>query len=91
MEYTQNINETRTNTVQISDGILVTSTSTNTESRHDSDGFRILRKDNKEVVLRATENGTETTSIKASTDSKIAGLLIKKYNGHVLMSGEGGN
>ena len=89
MEYTQNINETRTDTVQISDGILVTSSSTNTESRHDSDGFRILRKDNKEVVLRATENGTETTSIKASGDSEIAGLLIKKYQGHVLMSGKG--
>lgn len=89
MEYTQNINETRTDTVQISDGILVTSSSTNTESRHDSDGFRILRKDNKEIVLRATENGTETTSIKASNDSEVAGLLIKKYNGHVLMSGKG--
>ena len=89
VEYTQNINETRTDTVQISNGILVSSSSTNTESRHDADGFRILRKDNQEVVLRATENGTETTSIKASEDSEIAGLIIKKNNGHVLLSGKG--
>lgn len=89
VDYSQNANESRTDTVKISNGIEVSSTSTNTVSRHDSDGFRILRKDNKEVVLRATENGTETTSIKASNDSEVAGLLIKKYNGHVLMSGKG--
>lgn len=91
IEYTQNINETRTDTVQISDGIVVSSSSTNTVSRHDSDGFRILKKDNNDIVLRATENGTETTSIKASGNSEIAGLLIKINNGHTLLSGKGGN
>ena len=90
LEYSQNINETNTDTVKISDGILVSSSKTNTESRHDSDGFRILKKDTKEVVLRATENGTETKSIIATNDSEIAGLIIKNVNGHTLLSGKGG-
>lgn len=91
LDYSQNINEMRTDTIQISDGIVVSSSSSNTISRHDSDGFRVLNKQNKEVILRATENGIETKNIKAKEDSEIAGLVIKNYENHVLLSGKGGN
>ena len=80
LDYSQNINEMRTDTIQISDGIVVSSSSSNTISRHDSDGFRVLNNQTKEVVLRATGNGTETKSIMASNDSEIAGLIIKRNN-----------
>lgn len=89
LNYSQNINETRTDTVNISDGIVVSSSSTNTISRHDSDGFRIYNKTTNEKVLKATGDGVETSSIVSLKDSEIAGLIIKKYEGHTLLSGKG--
>lgn len=89
VEWQQNANETNTSSVKISDGIEVTSTSTNTISRHDSDGFRILKKDTEEVVLKATDSGTETKSIKVFEDSEINGLIIIRKNNHIFLTGKG--
>ncbi len=84
-EWTQNANETVSDTVNISKGIEVTSSSTNTVARMDSDGFRVTTRSGKEI-LKATDTGTETADIQADGGT-IAGLLIRKVEQEVWLSG----
>ena len=79
--WTQNPNETRTDTVKICKGIQVDSTATNTYHRIDSDGNRTYNKQTGEVVSEQTDKGTKTAYLEAN-NGEMSGLLFQKviYN-----------
>lgn len=87
LEYTQNINETITDTVKIGKGISVESTSTETITRVDSDGFRVLNKNTEEVVLKATDTGTDTKTLTVHSWAEISGLRIQNTDNQTWITG----
>ena len=88
LEYSQNANETITSTVKIGKGISVESTSTDTTTRVDSDGFRVLNKDNEtDVVLRATDTGTDTKTLTVRSWAEISGVRFQEINGQTWITG----
>ena len=86
--YSQNMNELRTDTVKIGKGISVSSNTTNTTAKIDSDGFRVINNVSENNVLKATDTGIETPDVKADTGT-IASLLIQQVNGQVWITGLG--
>lgn len=87
LEYSQNANETITDTVKIGKGISVESTSTETITRVDSDGFRVLNKNSEEVVLRATDTGTDTKTLTVNEWAEISGLRFQQTNEQTWITG----
>ena len=88
LDYSQNANETITSTVKIGKGISVESTSTDTTTRVDSDGFRVLNKDNEsDVVLRATDTGTDTKTLTVRSWAEISGVRFQEVNGQTWITG----
>lgn len=89
-EWAQNINETISDTVNISKGIEVTSNTTKTKTRLDSDGFRVLDTSG-QVILRATyqdENANvETAYLTSLKGAQISGLSVQNVDGEVWISG----
>ena len=80
--WTQNPNETRTDTVKIGKGIQITSSTKNTKLKADADGVRIVKVSNEnDVPTEFTDKGTKTEYIE-SKGGDIAGILIQKvtYN-----------
>lgn len=75
--WTQNPNETRTETVTIGKGIQVDSNITNTYTRIDADGNRTFNRATGQVVSEQTDKGTWTKQITAQ-EGNIAGLYIKQ-------------
>ena len=75
--WTQNPNETRTDTVTIGKGIQVDSTATNTYHRIDSDGNRTYNKQTGVVVSEQTDKGTRTVYLEAN-EGEMAGLLFQE-------------
>ena len=86
--YEQNMNELRTDTVNISKGISVSSNSTNTTAKIDSDGFRVINNSSEDNVLKATSTGIETPDIKANSGT-IANLYIQQVNEQTWLTGLG--
>lgn len=87
LQYSQNANETATDTVKIGKGISVESSSTETITRVDSDGFRVLNKSETEVLLRATDTGTESKTLTVKSWSEISGLRFQETNGQTWITG----
>lgn len=87
MAWAQNANEVRTDTVNISKGIEVTSNTTNTRTRIDSDGLRVLPLNGTTEVMRATDVGIEADEIRAIDNAEIAGLLFVKNGTEIWISG----
>lgn len=88
LDYSQNANETTTDTVKIGKGIAVTSESTDTTTRIDSDGFRVLNKNNEnDVLLRATDTGTDTKTLKVRSWAEISGLRFQEVDGQTWITG----
>ncbi len=81
--WTQNINETTSDTVSIGQGIRVDSDKTNTYTRIDSDGNRTFNKATNEVVMAATDKGVEAENIVARTQAEITGVLQQKVGDQV--------
>lgn len=81
--WSQNSNETTTDTVQIGKGIRVDSTITNTYTRLDSDGNRTFNKSTDEVVTEQTDQGTNTNNLKVRTQAEVTGLLQQKHGDQV--------
>lgn len=77
--WTQNPNETRTDTVTIGKGIQVNSSSKNTYARFDADGNRIFNKATGEVVTELTDKGIDTDKVTAD-EGQIGGVLIQKID-----------
>lgn len=86
--YTQHQNETTTNTVKIGKGIRVESSETDTVTKIDSDGFRVLNKNNEdEVLLKGTDKGTYTKTLECENEATISGLFIQKVDEQVWITG----
>ena len=81
--WTQNINETTTDTVTIGQGIRVDSSSTNTYTRIDSDGNRTFNKATNEVVMEATDKGVSAENLTVRTQAEITGILQQKVGDQV--------
>ena len=82
--WTQNANETRTDTVQIGKGIQVNSSVSGIYTRIDNDGNRIFD-NNDNVVTEMTDKGITTKELKADK-AEIDGILIQTVNGQTWIS-----
>ena len=79
LAYSQNQNETTTDTVNISKGITITSTLSPTTFKANADGIRIYA--NSDLVnekTKFTDKGIETEEIEVKGKSEISGLLIQE-------------
>ena len=85
--WTQNANETVTNTVKIGVGIQVENSNNNTYWRADADGSRVFNKTTDEVVQEATDKGTVTNELTSRSTSIINGVLFAKVGSHRWISG----
>ena len=81
LAYSQNQNETTTETVNISKGITITSSNTETTFRANSDGIRTLDK-NGNVLTYFTDKGMTTKSQIVEDDATICDVLIQKVGNH---------
>ena len=87
LQYTQNANETKTDTVEISEGIKITDNRTNSIFRANSDGIRIYDKnDETNITTEFTDKGTNTKMITAN-QGIIADMLIEKVGDQVWIVG----
>lgn len=86
--YSQNMNELRTDTVNISKGISVSSNSTNTTAKIDADGFRVINNNSGNNVLKATSTGIETPDVKANSGT-IANLYFQQVGDQTWITGLG--
>lgn len=79
MAYAQNQNETTTDSVNISKGISITSSDTNTTFKAGSDGIRIYNNDDMDSPsTHFTDQGTETKNITVNEKAIIGNLLIEE-------------
>lgn len=88
--WTQNANETRTDTVEIGKGIQVNSSTTNTYTRIDADGNRTFNTSTKERVAEMTDKGVYTKQLEVKEQAKINTLLIQQIGSQVWITGLGG-
>lgn len=84
--WTQNPNETRTDSVQIGKGIQVNSSSTNTYTRIDADGNRTFNSATGEVVMEATDKGVKSKEVITNL-AQIGGILVQEIDGQTWISG----
>ena len=91
MTWTQNPNETITDTVTIGKGIQVESSTSNTYTRIDNDGNRTFNRDTNEVVMEATDKGVSTKYLTSREGALISSLIIQEVNGQIWLTGTGGN
>lgn len=87
----QNANESRSDTVQISQGITATSTTTDTKATMDSEGFKVRNKTTSLSVMEATATGGLFYDLTSTHNSNISGLLVKKAGNLIKINGESGS
>ena len=87
LTYSQNNNEIKTDTVEISEGIKITSTATDSIFRANADGIRTENKLG-EVTTEFLDNGMKTTDLEADKGI-VANLLIAEVSGQVWLTGLG--
>ena len=89
--WTQNANETNTDTVKIGEGIRITSTSKNTKFKADADGTRVVNKNDESIVISEfTDKGMETEDMYIRGQGKINLLLIQQIGNQSWLTGMGG-
>ncbi len=84
--WTQNANESTSDTVNISKGITASSNTTNTKAKMDSDGFRVFNKSTGESVMEGTDEGGKFKKVE-SEKGTIAGVLMQKVGNQSWISG----
>jgi len=83
LAYSQNQNETTTDTVNISKGITITSSEIDTTFKANADGVRIYdSKDLTNPKTKFTDKGTETDYINVKNEAEIVNILIQKVGNH---------
>ena len=82
LAYSQNQNEVNTDTVNISKGIEITSSQTNTKFRADSDGVRVLNKDSNEEKTKFLDTGMETEEATIKNRATIVKTLFQEVGNH---------
>ncbi len=85
MTWSQNANETYTDSVKIGKGVEVRSSTNNTYTRMDADGTRIYNARTNQISTQFTEEGTDTDYLKANK-AEIAGALIQKVGSQIWFS-----
>ena len=87
LAYSQNQNETTTETVNISKGITIYSSSEDTVFKANADGVRIYSKDDLiNPKTKFTDKGTETDYIKVNDHAEIVEILIQKVGNNTWLS-----
>ena len=82
LAYTQNQNETTTDTVNISKGITITSSDTNTTFKAQSDGIRVFNsRDLDNPVTEFVDTGMITDEATIKNKSQIVGTLWQEVDG----------
>ena len=84
--WTQNANESTSDTVNISKGITVSSNTTNTDAKMDSDGFRVINKSTGATVMEGTDEGGKFNKVEAEK-GMIGGVIIQKVGNQTWISG----
>ena len=84
--WSQNPNETHTDTVNIGKGIQVNSSKSNTYTRMDADGFRTHNSSTGEVTTELTDKGTVTKELEVQNKARITGLLFQEIEGQTWIS-----
>lgn len=90
MVWSQNPNETITDTVTIGKGIQVESSSSNTYTRIDADGNRTFNGTTDERVAEMTDKGVYSKTLEVENEAKINNLFIQKVDNQVWLTGIGG-
>lgn len=88
--WTQNANETDTETVKIGQGIQVESSVSNTYTRIDSDGNRTYNKTTNDRVAEMTDKGIYSNELEVKGQGKINLLLIQAVDEQAWLTGIGG-
>lgn len=81
--WSQNANETSTDTVKIGKGIQVESSKMNTYFRADADGTRVINKTTGEKVREDTDKGTITNEFTSRGTSIVNGVLFTRVGNQV--------
>ena len=89
--WTQNANESRSDTVQISEGITTTSSVTDTKATIDSAGFIVRNKTTGIAVMEATKTGGKFLDLTSTGKSNLSGLLVQKVGSKICINGESGS
>lgn len=89
--WTQNANESRSDTVQISEGITTTSSITDTKATMDSAGFIVRNKTTGIAVMEATKTGGKFLDLTSTGKSNLSGLLVQKVGSKICINGESGS
>lgn len=85
--WTQNPNETRTNSVKIGRGIEVRNSNANTYTRIDDDGTRIYNINNDEdPIAEFTDKGIEVQDLEVKGQAQISGMLIQQIGNQTWIS-----
>lgn len=82
LAYSQNQNETVTDTVNISKGITITSSKENVKFKANADGIRTLD-DRNEVLTEFTEKGMTTNEANIKNEATIVGILRQRVEDQV--------
>lgn len=85
--WSQNANETITDTVKIGKGVQVESSKMNTYFRADADGTRVINKTTGEIVREDTDKGTSTNEFVSRSTSIVNGVLFARQGKHRWISG----
>ena len=86
-EYSQHQNETTTDTVNISKGITIQSSDTNTTFKANSDGIRVYNsKDMDTPITEYTDTGMDTNRIKVKDEAEIIQVLWKNVGNNTWIS-----
>lgn len=89
--WTQNANESRSDTVQISEGITTTSSIADTKATMDSAGFIVRNKTTGIAVMEATKTGGKFLDLTSTGKSNLSGLLVQKVGSKICINGESGS
>ena len=85
LAYSQNQNETTTDTVNISKGITITSSNTDTTFKANSDGIRTLNKNN-ETLSEFTDKGMKNKQIEVTDEATIVQVLWQNVGGQTWLT-----
>lgn len=85
--WSQNANESTSDTVNISKGITVSSNTTNTVATMKSDGFKVRNKTTNEEIMSSTDTGGLFKDITSTGVSKLSGLIIQQIGDEIWITG----
>ena len=83
LAYSQNQNETVTNTVNISKGITITASDEDVKLSATPDGIRIKNKNTDEIITDFTDEGAETDNLLVKKTSTNVGIFRQKVGNQV--------